>query len=189
LPNSGDRRLAGIVNATTRQYSYSTTSENLISGINEQTNSGNLLQSWAFGYDNDYRLRSGVSSALGTYGYTLDPAGNITKLKQPSGTTALTYDTVNELTAVGAQSLAYDANGNLLSDGARNYAWDAENRLVGITYAAQPGKKTTFAYDGRDRRIAITTTAAGTTATVDYIVRIADLPVAQRSEHGQPSLL
>jgi hypothetical protein len=37
LPNSGDRRLAGIANATTRQYSYTTTSEDLISAINGPT--------------------------------------------------------------------------------------------------------------------------------------------------------
>jgi RHS repeat-associated protein len=168
-PNSGDRRLLGINNATARQYSYGTTPENLITWINEETTSGSLLQGWTFGYDNDYRLLSGVSTTLATYGYTPDPAGNIIKLAQPSGSTSLTYNSVNEVIAAGAQPFAYDANGNLVSDGARNYAWDAENRLVGITYAAQPGKKTTFAYDGLDRRVAIATTAAGTTTTADYI--------------------
>jgi YD repeat-containing protein len=168
-PNSADRRLAGIVNATARQYGYTTTPENLIGEISEQTATGNLLQDWKFAYDNDYRLLSGVSTALGTYGYTPDPAGNLTKLVQPSGSTSLTYNSVNEITAAGAQAFTYDANGNLVSDGARNYAWDAENRLVGISYAAQPGKKTTFAYDGLDRRVAIATTAARTTALSDYI--------------------
>jgi YD repeat-containing protein len=51
---------------------------------------------------------------------------------------------------------------------ARTYAWDAENRLVGITYAAQPGKQTTFAYDGLDRRVGINTTAAGVTAAAEH---------------------
>jgi RHS repeat-associated protein len=96
-------------------------------------------------------------------------AGNITKFVQPSGSTSLTYNSVNEVTAAGAQPFAYDAAGNLVSDGARTYAWDAENRLVGITYAAQPGKKTNLAYDGLDRRVAIATTASGTTTTADYI--------------------
>jgi YD repeat-containing protein len=168
LANSGDRRLAGIANGAARQYSYTTTPEDLITKINEDK-SGSLLQSWSYGYDNEYRLLSAVSSTLGTYGYTLDPAGNITKLTQPSGATSLTYNAVNEVTAAGTQAFIYDANGNLVSDGARNYTWDAENRLVAITYTAQAGKKTTFAYDGLDRRVAIATTTAGTTTAADYI--------------------
>jgi RHS repeat-associated protein len=40
---------------------------------------------------------------------------------------------------------------------------------VGITYPHQPGKETTFAYDGLNRRVAIATTAARTTTTTDYL--------------------
>ena len=79
------------------------------------------------------------------------------------------YNNLNELTSLAGQPFTYDANGNLASDGQRNYAWDAENRLAAITYAAQPGKQTSFAYDGLGRRTAITTTLSGSPATTFYL--------------------
>jgi YD repeat-containing protein len=168
LPNSGDRRLAGIANAGLRQFNYLTKAEDLITQIQE-SKSRSLLQSWNISYDSDYRLLDANSSRGAKYGYFLDPVGNITKLSEPSSSKTLIYNNVNELTAVGTQPCRYDADGELISDGARTYAWDAENRLVGITYAAAPGKKTAFAYDGLGRRVAITTTVAGKTAATDYL--------------------
>ena len=169
-PNTDDRRLKAITNehAGERQFDFTTTPEDLITGIKEGR-SGSPLQNWAYGYDDEYRLRTANSSAGAKYAYTLDPASNITKLSEPSRTTAITYNKVNEITAAGGTPFVYDADGNLLSDGARNYSWDAENRLVGITYAGQVGKKTTFAYDGLDRRVAIGTMAARTTTTAEYL--------------------
>jgi RHS repeat-associated protein len=84
---------------------------------------------------------------------------------------AATYNNLNQLTNFLGQSLTYDLDGNLLADGQRNYTWDAENRLIGITYPAQPGKQTTFAYDGLSRRttIASTPTGGGTPASISYI--------------------
>src|SRR5262249_40394834 len=80
------------------------------------------------------------------------------------------YNNLNQLTNLSGQALSFDANGNLISDGQRNYAWGAENRLVGITYPSQPGKQTTFVYDGLGRRTAIASTpAGGSTATTSYI--------------------
>jgi len=71
------------------------------------------------------------------------------------------FNNLNQLTNLSGQTLTYDADGNLTSDGQRNYTWDAENRLVGITYPGQPGKQTTFSYDGINRRTAISSTPAG----------------------------
>ena len=127
------------------------------------------MRNWKLGYDKADRLTTAVASPGGKYGYTLDPAGNLTKISQPSGAATLTYNKVNEITAAAGTAFVYDANGNLLSDGARRYAWDAENRLVGITYTSQPGKKTSFAYDGLDRRVAIATTVSGKTGTAGYL--------------------
>lgn len=132
LPNSGDRRLAGISNIglTAGQlstYGYSTTPENFISAISE------------------------TSDSVAVYPSTL--------------TQTASYNNLNQLTNLSGQSLTFDGNGNLLSDGQRNYSWDAENRLIGITYPGQSGKRTVFAYDGLSRRIAITSTPAGGSAT------------------------
>ncbi|MGH7023084.1 MAG: RHS repeat-associated core domain-containing protein, partial [Caulobacteraceae bacterium] len=60
---------------------------------------------------------------------------------------------------------------NLTSDGTRTYSWDAENRLVAIAYPGQPGKATTFAYDGLGRRVQISSTPAGggTAVVISYL--------------------
>jgi RHS repeat-associated protein len=165
LSNIDDRRLKSIVNTPGREFDYTTTPEDLITQIAEKR-SGSLLQNWDLGYDNDYRLLTADSSKGLKYGYALDPVGNITSFQAPAGTTAAAYNKANELTELMKQPFVYDADGDLVSDGVRSYAWDAESRLVGV---AQVGTRTSFAYDGLDRRISITATAAGKTATTDYI--------------------
>ncbi|TGQ51032.1 peptidase C39 [Mesorhizobium sp. M1C.F.Ca.ET.193.01.1.1] len=137
LPNSGDRRLAGISNVglSAAQYStflYTTTPENQISSVTE------------------------TSDATTVYPAAL--------------TQTAAYNNLNQLTNLSGQALSFDANGNLLSDGQRTYGWDAENRLVTISYPGQPGKATTFAYDGLGRRTAITSTpTSGSAVTTSYI--------------------
>ena len=172
--NSGDRRLASIVNASSvkgeRQFDYATTAEDLISGIIEKK-SGSVLQTWSLKYDNDYRLLSAQSSKGAKYGYGFDPTGNITSFTTRTGTTTASYSKskIDELTALGGKPFRYDADGNLLTDGVRTYSWDAENRLVGIAYAADPKKQTSFAYDALDRRVAITTTTDGKPSTLHFV--------------------
>ena len=167
LDNTGDRRLAVINNVGLRKYQYTTTPENLITGIAEKSCYSlpcSPQRNWSFGYDAADRLVSAMdSSAVAPYGYTLDPAGNIIQFQSPTAATkAATYNNVNELTSLMGQPFVYDANGNLVSDGQRNYAWDAENRLVKIKNISS-GTKTVLAYDGLDRRTAMTTTAGSPT--------------------------
>jgi RHS repeat-associated protein len=82
----------------------------------------------------------------------------------PTGTQTASYNNLNQLTNLSGLALSWDADGNLLSDGTRNYSWDAENRLVAITYPAQPGAQTSFNYDGLGRRTAITGISGVTTS-------------------------
>ena len=56
LPNSGDRRLAGINNYAIRQYQFSTTPEALVSAITQQSSRGS--QTWNFVNDAANRLTS-----------------------------------------------------------------------------------------------------------------------------------
>jgi RHS repeat-associated protein len=167
LSNTDDRRLAEIDNKfpNERQFHYTTNAEYLITKIVEEK-SGRLLQSWGLGYDRDNRLLTANSSTGAKYGYTLDPAGNITKFAAPSGTSAAAYNQVNALTKFAGTPFTYDADGNLLSDGVRTYSWDAENRLAAVTRA---GVHSSFAYDGLGRRIAITDTASGRTTRTHYV--------------------
>jgi YD repeat-containing protein len=138
LPNSGDRRLAGITNVglATSQFlnlQFTTTPENFVSAVTE------------------------TSDAPTLYPVASQQTAN--------------YNNLNQLTNISGQARTFDLNGNLLSDGQRNYAWDAEQRLTGITYAAQPGKQTTLAYDGFGRRTVIIDTPAGggSAVTTSYI--------------------
>jgi RHS repeat-associated protein len=170
LSNRGDRRLASILNGHPgqRQFDYATTAEDLISSITEKK-AGSAPHTWSLTYDNDYGLLSAQSSKGAKYGYGFDATGNITSFTAPSGTKAASYNKIDELAALGGIPFSYDADGNLISDGARTYSWDAENRLVGITYAADRKKKTSFAYDALDRRVAITTTTEGRASTLHFI--------------------
>lgn len=94
-----------------------------------------------------------------------------TSVAYPSASTqSASYNNLNQLTNLSGQTLTYDAVGNLTSDGQRTYSWDAENRLIGISYPAEPGKQTAFAYDGLSRRTTITSTpAAGSPVATSYI--------------------
>jgi RHS repeat-associated protein len=170
LPSSGDRRLKTIVNGHNgeREFDYVTTAENLISSIAERK-SGATQQTWSLGYDRDYRLFSATASNQGKFGYAHDAAGNITSFVGQTGTKTATYSNTDELAALGGKKFTYDPNSNLLTDGAHTFSWDAENRLVGIAYAADPRKRTSFAYDGLDRRVTIATANAGKTTTEHFV--------------------
>jgi RHS repeat-associated protein len=123
----------------------------------------------------DRRLQTISNVGLSTSNYlnlqlASNAAGQITGVTETSdvatvypttSSQAASINNLNQITNLSGQAYTHDANGNLTSDGARTYSWDAENRLVGITYVAQPGKATAFTYDGLGRRAAIIETAAG----------------------------
>jgi RHS repeat-associated protein len=145
----------------------------------------NLSTSWSYLPNSGDRRLSGISNAglaagqLSTYQYTTSPESFITAITETSDTPAVypavsqqtaSYNNLNQLTVLSGQALTYDAVGNLLSDGQRNYRWDAENRLVGIAYPGQAGKATAFTYDGLGRRVTITSTPTGGSATTTNYV-------------------
>ncbi len=86
-----------------------------------------------------------------------------------AGTSAASYNSLNQLTNLGGVAYGWDAAGNLAGYGPRSFAWDAENRLAGIGYNVT-GHQTAFAYDGRGRRAVIAETTAGGTTTTTYQV-------------------
>jgi RHS repeat-associated protein len=148
--------------------------------------SANLVTSWSYLTNSDDRRLAGISnvglsqSHFSNYQFTTTPEDFITAVIENSdaaavypaaGTQTATYNNLNQLTNLSGQTLTYDANGNLLSDGQRTYSWDAENRLVGIAYPAQPGKQSTFVYDGLGRRTAIASAppGGGSATTTSYV--------------------
>lgn len=146
----------------------------------------NLATSWSYlANSGDRRLASISNVGLATsqfsnFQLTTTPENFVSEIAETSdaptvypiaGQQTATYNNLNQLTNLSGQALTYDLNGNVLSDGQRNYTWDAENRLISITYPPQPGKQTTFAYDGLGRRTAISSTPAGggNAVTTSYI--------------------
>jgi RHS repeat-associated protein len=136
LPNSGDRRLAGIasVGLSAGQSSSFTYTSNDVGWITASTE---------------------TSDAPTVYPSSAQQIGVINPL--------------NQVSVRNGQNLTYDADGHLLSDGQRSYSWDAAGRLIGVSYPGQPGKSTSFTYDGLGRRVVIANTAGGSTTTLDYV--------------------
>ncbi|KQY62740.1 hypothetical protein ASD52_36420 [Ensifer sp. Root142] len=136
----------------------------------------NLSTSWTYlGNSNDRRLASISNKGLAPgqftdFAFTTTPENRIVGIMQSSDASVLmpntdaqtaAFNEVNQLTSLSGQAFEYDANGNLLSDGTRSFTWDAENRLIGVSYPAEPGRAVAYAYDGLGRRISITSTPAG----------------------------
>ncbi len=143
LPNSGDRRLAGISNVglSSGQYStyaYTTTPENFIAAISETSDSPTVYP----------------SPGTQTAGYN-----NVNALTSLSGQ-PFTYDANGNLLSDGLRTYAWDAENRLLAIGYPGYP-------------GQTGKRTAFAYDGLGRRTAITSTlwGGGAPITSSFISR------------------
>ncbi|HSZ52025.1 MAG TPA: RHS repeat-associated core domain-containing protein [Caulobacteraceae bacterium] len=137
----------------------------------------NLATTWSYLPNSGDRRLSGVSttglSAGQATGFTFatNDENQITGSTQTSDapisyppaslSQSASYNPLNQLTTLSGQTLTYDTDGNLTSDGTLTYTWDAENRLVAVGYPGQPGKATTFAYDGLGRRVQVNSTPAG----------------------------
>jgi RHS repeat-associated protein len=157
-PNVDDRRLKAITNTSgTRNFSFKTTPENLISSITETLAGGapTPLQTWKYAYDAAYRLTAADSTKAGNYSYGLDLNDNITEESRPAYKGTGVYNSLNELTYAAPLNFTYDPNGNMLTDGFRTFKWDAENRLIGVSFDGDSARTSAFQYDGLGRRVSI----------------------------------
>ena len=102
------------------------------------------------------------ATTIGTlqYAYNADggqigAGGTLARVTLPAAFSG-SYDSANRLTNYTSggvpATLTYDENGNLQSDGTNTYTWDARNHLAAVGGQAA----TSFAYDGFNRRIAVT---------------------------------
>ncbi len=137
LPNSGDRRLAGISNVglTTGQfstYSYTTTPENFISGISEASDSASVYP----------------STLTQTASYN-----NLNQLTNLSGQ-ALSFDTNGNLLSDGQRNYSWDAENRLIgitypgqSGKQTTFSYDGLSRRTAITSTpVGSGSATTTSY-------------------------------------------
>ena len=170
--NTNDRRLKKIVNSgATRSYQYTTTPR----ASSVKSRRLRLLAALL-------RHRRGTTpTTMQTvfsrghlpvelnYHYNYDPVDNLTVMQGPAGTKSGSYNSVNQLTGFGGQAVAYDPNGNITDDGTRTYKWDAEDRLIKVSYKAQPARSTMFRYDGVGRRIAIISNDGASSTEIRYL--------------------
>ncbi|WP_292502311.1 RHS repeat-associated core domain-containing protein [Mesorhizobium sp.] len=163
---------------------------------NRQLANSTLSTSWSYLPNSGDRRLSQISNIglsagqYSIYQYTTTPENLITEISETSdgaatyptaGTQTASYNNLNQLTNLSGQALTFDANGNLLSDGQRNYSWDAENRLVAIGYPTEPGKATSFAYDGLNRRVAVTSSPVGGGSVTSFYIWCGSKPCQQRN--------
>jgi len=179
--NDNDRRLINIANSgVSRSYALNYTipggggTNNPYDILNIQDNAAVghpfASQDHVYGYDAIDRLTSATSEVPGESAYTYDQVDNITNLTSAAETTNATYDSLNEMNNWGAKNYVYDSNGNTLSgDDVHTYKWDAENRLIEIDYVGS-NQKSQFSYDGTNRRVIDTETAANGTVTATRLM-------------------
>jgi RHS repeat-associated protein len=157
-----DGRLQAIHNPSiARSYRYETSLGNLITRQFEAVQGRSRL--WQYGYDAVGRLQSAQRDDGKLYRYALDDGDNLVGIVTPEGEKAYEPDAGNKI-----RGYRYDANGSRVEDERHAYQWDAENRLIKITYKANPQKSTEFKYDGLGRRVAAIETDGGVRAETRY---------------------
>jgi RHS repeat-associated protein len=88
---------------------------------------------YAYGYDDLYRLTTAANPSSANEAYTYDALGNRTKSAAVTG--AWNYNLNNELLAYANVSFIYDSNGNItrkVGDKVVNYIYDVADRLIRV---------------------------------------------------------
>ena len=145
---NADGLITGIASAGS-QESLSYDDAGRISGI---TDTAPGASGWTYGYDQNDRLTSAMSSAI-TQGWTYDANGN--RLSE-SGTSSSTYSiaaTSNEITAINGalnRVYGYDASGNTLSNSDFTATYNDAGRLKSETNSSGT---ITFVYNALEQMI------------------------------------
>jgi RHS repeat-associated protein len=149
LPATQDFRLQrirhlkpdGVTPLSAFDYTYDAAGR-ILSWRQQEGTAANLARTWDFGYDPADQLTSAVATQGGTavqsYGWTYDPAGNRLTQTLDGATATSSYNALNELVSTTANLPAL------------TYEWDAEDRLLAIN---QGMARTEFTYDGLGRRV------------------------------------
>ena len=134
---------------------------------NDVSNSGGLVRSELYGYNELNRLTSVNYGDGETQTYSFDPMGN--RLSKSDTTTSTvtesySYNNANMLLTRGSNSYTNDADGNTLTGGGRSDTWDGENRLTACSYS---GNSSSFVYGGDGYRHQSTVNGTATNFTLD----------------------
>lgn len=122
---------------------------------------GNISQmtdndgTWHYTYDKSGQLTKAVSPTGDITEYTYDLSGNRTSVKKNGAATAYTSNNLNQYTSIGGNSLSYDADGNMTLDAeGGTYEYDYLDRL--IKYTTPDGKVYEYGYDAFGNRNSVT---------------------------------
>jgi RHS repeat-associated protein len=149
----------------------------------------------SYSYDQRGRLIEEYKASGQKLLYTNDPAGNISSVTTPQGTTTYTHDALNRLATVvdaaGTTSYSYDVVGNLASTAYPNgvtevYGYDTLNRLVQVSNSGPGGLISSYAYTlgPSGNRLQVVESGPATTGrtvayTFDAVFRLTQEHIAQ----------
>jgi len=110
-----------------------------------ETNNG-TSRTYAWSYDNLYRLTNEVMSGLGFAGYRYDTVGN--RLNRSSTISGLATNNYAYTANDWLTNNAYDLNGNTITNAGTNYQYDVMNHLVNLNNG-----QVVLAYNGDGDRV------------------------------------
>lgn len=167
VSNQWKRYMYGFWQTTTlsdNQYTYDEANMRL---TNQISNSGGVVRTESYGYDEIYRLTSVNYGDSHTQSYTFDPMGNRLSKVNDGTTENYSYNNANMLLIRGSNNYTNDLAGNTLTGGGRTNTWDSQNRLAQCVNGSNTCNYT-YASDGIRHRSAITN--GGTTTTTDFVL-------------------
>jgi len=161
------------------------TRTNLVETINTQPTALNYTYAWQ--YDNLYRLTNENISAIGSLGYAYDPAGNRTN-RLVTGSLSLANQTPTYNTNDCLLSDTCDYNGNTTASATNVYYYDGMNRLIGFNEWS-----IAYTYDGDGNRLRKKTTDPITYYLVDDrnpsgYPQVVEEYYQPHNDHGYPLL-
>lgn len=159
-------------NGTVTEYTYE---NSMLASITNKGAGGAVLSLFAYTYD-EYGNISSMTDKNGTWHYTYDKSGQLTKTVSPDGditeyaydlsgnrtsvtvngnNTAYTANSLNQYTQISDKPLSYDADGNMILDAEGGaYEYDYLDRLV--KYTAPDGSVFEYGYDAFGNRNSVT---------------------------------
>jgi RHS repeat-associated protein len=112
-------------------------------------------QTSTYAYDTANRLLSSTVSGSTQNAYGYDHASNLLSITSSGTTQSYSYTSTNAITGQ-----TYDANGNPQVLSGNTYKWDGANRIVHFTNSAA-NTASSFSYDGLGRLVRVVDTHAG----------------------------
>lgn len=143
---------ASTVSGVIAQFAYQLGTSGNRTNLSETVNGASRTYAWR--YDNLYRLTNENVNAIGSVGYAYDPVGNRTNRQSSISQLSTGSSAYNTNDWLAGDS--YDSNGNTTNSGSKPYQYDVENHLTNFNNGT-----VLMTYDGDGNRAS--KTVGGTT--------------------------